>query len=131
MERRSEVRVELNEPVVVTPLGARPREPLGGMIVNMSGSGMLMKVPHPLKADTLVRIEASNMLLLGEVAHCEPHATGFRVGILIRHSLQNLKALQNLNQALLESEGQPCQEPADALVSRKEAGPPAAPIMRE
>lgn len=131
MDRRSDVRIDTNEPVVITQLGAGGRHPTGGMILDMSGSGMLMKAPRFFPIDALVRIEGGNMLLLGEVVRCEAHENGFYVGILIRHSLQNLKALENLNRVLLEWEGKPTGEPVEVRTSRNPAASLSAPIMRE
>jgi hypothetical protein len=80
-----------------------------------------MKLPCSLACGTLLRVETSTLLLLGEVVRCEPEGDTFRVAITIRHSLLDLKDLENLNRALLgrESESQP--EPAPEL---------SAPIMK-
>lgn len=77
-------------------------------------------MPCSIKVNALIRIEGSNMLLLGEVTRCEPHQQGFHLGVLIRHSLQNLQALENLNRALLEAEGKLCEEAVPVPVSRDE-----------
>jgi hypothetical protein len=137
MDRRREIRVEANEPVVITELGANRRHPMGGMIQDMSGSGMLIKLPRSIATDALIRVETSSMLLLGEVVRCEPDGEEFRVALTIRHSLQNLQALENLNRALLEAEHGMGAEQVDAgelvpVRSGKRRGPGAsAPIMRE
>lgn len=123
MERRRQIRVEANEPVVVTELGANRHHPMGGMIQDVSGDGMLIRLPRALPAEALVRVEASNMLLLGEVVRCETEGHEFRAALTIRHSLQNLQDLENLNRALLGYENAP--EPEDSPVQA------AAPIMRE
>ena len=118
MERRQEIRVQTNEPVVVTELGASPSQSIGGMVLDMSESGISIKLPHALRIEALIRVEGGNMLLLGEVVRCRASNQGFQVGVLVRHALQNLKDLENLNRALLGAEArehsvteEPAQEP--------------------
>lgn len=123
MERRRQVRVEANEPVVVTELSPNRHHPVGGMIQDVSGDGMLIRLPRALAADALVKVEASDMLLLGEVVRCETDGRDFRVALTIRHSLQNLQDLENLNRALLGYEEAKEQEDSPAGQ--------AVPIMRE
>jgi hypothetical protein len=123
MDRRREIRVEANEPVVVIELGHNRRHPMGGMIKDISGSGMLLiKLPRAVALDALVRVEASNLLLLAEVVRCEADGEEFRVALMIQHSLQNLQALENLNRILLEAK-------RSSGVEQVEQG--SAPIMRE
>jgi hypothetical protein len=128
MDRRREIRVEANEPVVVTEVGANRHHRMGGMIHDVSGSGMLIKLARALAVDALVRVEASSMLLLAEVVRCEADGEGFRVALMIRHSLQNL-ALENLNTVLLEAgraAGAEQVEQQSTPIKRQ-----SAPIMRE
>jgi hypothetical protein len=104
MERRREIRVEANEPAVVTELGTKRRPPMGGMIRDLSNGGLSMKLPHAIACNTPVRIETGTMLLLAEVMRCEPEDEGFSVALALRHSLQNLQDLENLNRSLLDYE---------------------------
>lgn len=103
MERRIEPRFEANEPVVVTELSSRTRQRAGGMIHDISGGGMLIKLPRAIASSTPVRVETSEMLLLGEVVRCEPEGEYFRVGLKIRHSLKDLHDLERLSKALTGS----------------------------
>lgn len=121
MERRRELRVEANEPVVVTELGGHRRARMGGMLLDMSGGGLLVKLPRSIKCGAAVRVEASNMLALGDVVRCEPDADQFRVAIVIHHSLRELQDLENLNRALIGEERASRETPAF---------PPSAPIMK-
>ena len=50
-----------------------------------------------------VKIEARDLLLLGDVCHCEPCEEGYAVGITTRHMLPELSELRRLNRALKES----------------------------
>jgi hypothetical protein len=123
MEKRRQIRVETNEPVVVTELGSNRHHPMGGMIQDVAGDGMLIRLPRALATAALVRLEASNMLLLGEVVRCETDGRDFRVALAIRRSLQSLHDLENLNRALLGYQNAKEQEDSPA--------PIAIPIMRE
>jgi hypothetical protein len=137
MDRRQETRVEANEPVVITELGANRRHRMGGMIQDLSGSGMLIKLPRSIAIDALVRVETSSMLLLGEVVRCEPDGDDFRVGLILCHSLQSWQALANLNRALLDAghgmgAEQIEQEQLVPVRTGKRRGPgQSAPIMGE
>jgi PilZ domain len=122
MERRNEPRVEANEPVIVTELGASRRYPIGGMIQDISGGGMLIKLSHALALNAPVRIETKDMLLLGEVARCEPDGEEYRIGLMIHHSLRDLQDLEKLNRALMS---------AETNAEERSTVPIGAPIMRE
>lgn len=133
MERRKDYRLPTNEPVVVTELGTFRGSPMGGMMRDMSGTGMLLKLPRAIACNTPIRVEASDLLLLADVARCLPEGDGYLVGIIIRHSLQNLQDLRNLNRALL-GEGDP--EAAETEGAEIENPAPSAetvlvPIIRE
>ena len=121
MDRRRELRFAANEPVLVTEVGSgRRHRPMGGMVRNLSGHGMLLKLPHSLACRALVSVETSSMLLLGEVVRTQQEEEeGFLVAITIRHSLQDLKDLENLSRALLgrgqEKHKEPAQAPSDKM----------------
>jgi hypothetical protein len=121
MERRREVRLEANEPVVLTELGPNHGHPIGGMIRDFSNAGMSIRLARAIPCHAAVRVETGTLLLLGEVVRCERDGEEFRVALAIRHSLQNLQDLANLNKALL-SYGTAASEHE----ARQEA-----PIMRE
>jgi len=103
MEKREEVRTSLHEPVIVTEVDP-PGQPTGGVLKNVSGSGMLVRLPHSISRRSMVKVETKDMLMLGEVLRCEPDGDSFKVALALRHSLQSLTGLTNLNRALLEEE---------------------------
>jgi hypothetical protein len=123
MERRLERRLAANEPAVVTELDLRHPRPKGGLIVELSGSSLTMKLPEAIAPGTPVKVETWNMLMLGEVVRCEPAGDGFRLALMLRHSLRDLAGLEKRNTALL----------ADRREDRRTApeNPPPVPIMRE
>jgi hypothetical protein len=104
MEKRDEVRPALHEPVIVTEVDPPGQPPTGGVLNNVSGSGMLVRLPHSISRRSMVKVETKDMLMLGEVLRCEPDGDSFKVALALRHSLQSLTGLTNLNRALLEEE---------------------------
>jgi hypothetical protein len=101
MERRSEPRVAANEPMIVTELGHRRLHSYGGLIAEISGNSLTITLPSAIACGTSVKVEAWDVLMLGEVVRCEPAGAGFRLALRLHHSLRGLQALQKLNQALL------------------------------
>jgi len=123
MERRSEPRVQANAPVIITVLVGQRQEPMGGMIQEVSGSGMRVRLPQAIARNTPVRIETSDMLLLGEVVRCEPADNEFHLGLMLRHSLQDLHDLERLSRVLMGEREQQSDE--------EEPIPASNHIMRE
>jgi hypothetical protein len=62
---------------------------------------MRVLVDRPLKESMAVKVEAEDMLMLGEVCYSIPSETGFEVGLQLEHSLVGLQELARLNQQLL------------------------------
>ncbi len=100
MERRSEPRSPAKERVIVTELGHERRAHVG-LIVEISGTSLTLKLISAIACGTPVQVETTNMLMLGEVARCEPADGGFRLALTLRHSLQDLQALEKLNRVVL------------------------------
>jgi hypothetical protein len=99
-ERRSESRVEAKERVIVTELGP-VRRPHVGLIVEIAGTSLTLNLVTAIACGTPVQVETTNMLMLGEVTRCEPADEGFRLALRLRHSLQDLQALEKLNGVLM------------------------------
>jgi hypothetical protein len=104
MEKRDEARTALNEPVIVTEVDPPGQPPTGGVLKNISGSGMQVRLPHGIPRRSMVKVETKDMLMLGEVVRCEPDGDSFKVSLALRHSLQSLSGLVSLNRALLNEE---------------------------
>ena len=100
MERRSEPRTAVKEWAVVTELG-HGRRPHAGLIVEISGTSLTMKLPTPIACGAPVQVEAADMLMLGEVARCEPAGEEFRLALTLRHSLRDLQLLEKRNRTLM------------------------------
>jgi len=101
MERRRDVRVSLDQTVSVTALG-RNRQQMQGKTADLSGRGIRILVPATLLVGDPVRIDLEDALLLGDVCYCQPHDSGFMIGVEIDQALSGLAELARLNQALLQ-----------------------------
>ena len=105
MERRRDVRVNLDQMVRVTALSGN-REAMQGMAADLSGRGIRVLVPERLAAGDPVRIDLDDALLLGEVCYCEPCESGFLIGVELDQVLNGLAALERLNRVLLNDGGE-------------------------
>jgi hypothetical protein len=121
-ERRREIRLTTEMAVTITPLDDG-RGPMAATIVNASGNGVLLRAAQPVPPGAAVRIEGSDMLLLGEVCRCEPGDGEARVAVQIHHSLMGLMNLEKLNRNLMGEAGdrqpQPITETATVRPSRR------------
>jgi hypothetical protein len=106
VERRSEVRFEVDRPVRVTGLDACP-VCCTGTVRNLSGRGMRLSVPQAIPPGTAVRVDADNIMFLGEISYCVPENPGYSVGLMVEHILTGLDELERLNRVLFgDSEGE-------------------------
>lgn len=77
------------------------RRPHVGLIVEIAGTSLTLNLVTAIACGTPVQVETTNMLMLGEVTRCEPADEGFRLALRLRHSLQDLQALEKLNGVLM------------------------------
>ena|SRR5947207_12659684 len=66
---------------------------LNAKILNLSEGRTQIWLDQPLRPASLVGIEYSDNLLLGEVVFCQPQRSGWFVGIRVEHALLGMKAL--------------------------------------
>jgi hypothetical protein len=83
MERRKEPRLKANQPVMVTALGLLGMPPISGRVVDMSGSGLQLRLPTPVPCGSQVRVESQHMTMLGEVSRCQDDRNDFIVVLRI------------------------------------------------
>lgn len=100
-ETRREQRLPANTPVTITVLGILGEPKAIGTVLDMSGSGLRLKLPMPIPCGAPVKLETGDMLMLGEVARCEPLGQCYSVGLSLSHSLAALSEPERLNRALL------------------------------
>lgn len=101
MERRCEPRISADEPVVLTILAELP-ESCSGQAIELSGSGMRLRLARAVTLGTPVKIEFQDTLLLAEVCHARREGEAWIVGVKIEQILTRLADLQRLNQRLLD-----------------------------
>lgn len=70
--------------------------------MDVSGSGLRLRTPLPMPCGAMVRVDASEMLMLGEVCRCDPERDAYVVGIELSHSLAGLSQLDRLNHDLIQ-----------------------------
>jgi hypothetical protein len=100
-ESRREQRLPADTPVTITVLGILGEPKAVGTVLDMSGSGLRVKLPLPIPCGAPVKLETNDMLMLGEVVRCEALGQFYSVGLALSHSLAALSELERLNRALL------------------------------
>ena len=100
-ENRREQRLPVNAPVTITVLGILGEPKAVGTVLDISGSGLRLKLPMPIPCGAPVKLETEDMLMLGEVVRCEPLGQSYSIGLSLSHSLAALSELERLNRALL------------------------------
>jgi hypothetical protein len=84
----------------------------------MSDIGIRLEIPVPLENGTLLRVEAVDRLMLGEVCRSAAFGDHYHVGLMLSHSLPALTDLQKLNWALSDEE-QPVEGSASFVPARR------------
>lgn len=100
MDRRREVRIQIDQPAQVTVFGP-PDLRLDARLVDWSGPGIRLLVDQPLTPGAALKIESGDALLLGEVCYSAASSAGFEVGVELHHSLTGLTDLARLNRQLV------------------------------
>lgn len=106
VERRKEPRLEISQEVTVTILDEPGARPFQATAVDISGTGMRILSPHPVKYQAAVQVQARDLLLLGEVIRVEACEQGILLALKLGHSLGSLDELHRLNLALRWEDGQ-------------------------
>jgi PilZ domain len=115
VDRRKESRLLTNTPVTVTMLNLPGEQSARGYVVDMSGSGLRLRLPAPIPGGTLVKVRANDVLMLGEVVHSAPLGAAYSIGVQLSHSLAALGDLERLNRTLLGTESEAHRESRDPL----------------
>ena len=108
MERRAEARFDVDRPVRVTSL-EHPADSWPAAVRNLSGRGMRLIVPQAIAAGVPIRVDADNIMFLGEVCYCHAEGSGYAIGLMVEHVLAGLDELERLNRSLF---GEPEQDSA-------------------
>ena|ERR1700730_9700308 len=81
-DRRSEPRFPVDQPVVVTILDSGEREPFQGTVVDLSRSGLGVRVPYPIDLGCHIEIRWLRGTVIAEVRNClQMSPYNYRVGL--------------------------------------------------
>lgn len=94
-EQRTGQRHQLGCSATLTVIGD-PSQILSVEVRNVSLGGTQIRLSQCLQPSTLVRIEYSDTLLLGEVVYCREDPFGWLAGIRVEHGLFGLHALARI-----------------------------------
>jgi len=61
-------------------------QPVSGRTIDVSGSGLQLRLPNPIPCGLPVKIEAEHMVMLGEVCRCEFDGAGYVVSVAMLQS---------------------------------------------
>lgn len=86
--------------LAVTVFGAAHSHPIAAEIEEFSGDFLSLHLSDRLESGAVIRIEGSDMLLLGEVCMCGRKDGEWRAMVEVRHRLEHLSELRRLNRAL-------------------------------
>ena len=101
-------------------LGAHGNRLLEACVLDISGSGLRLRVPMPVPGDSPVKIDGKNTLMLGQVCRCEPEEGAYTVAVQLSHTLSSLMELELLNRALIgEGPGHRIESASESGVSRR------------
>jgi hypothetical protein len=99
MEQRSESRVSLSEPVIITAL-KNDDVNCTGRFVDLSSNGVRIKSKADLEVGSLLRLEIGEDLMVTEVRHCVPDEGEFTAGLLILSRLEKSELKRLLREAV-------------------------------
>ena len=96
-------------------LGAKGGRLIEACVLDMSDSGLKLRVPMLVPCGTPIKIEGGDTLMLGQVCRCEPEEGAYTVGVQLSETLSSLMDLELLNRALIGEGGGPKVESASEL----------------
>jgi hypothetical protein len=108
VERRKEHRLKVSKAVILKVLdrmsGPSMGRPMQGRVVDISGIGIRLCVPHPIPCGAAIEIiggsgddgshDGAHLLILGEVCRCVPEQGAYTVGIRMFQTLGAAEARQ-------------------------------------
>ncbi len=114
LDRRREPRFSTDQQAELVLLGEGDRR-LPVKVLNVSGNGLRFVVDQPLRADSAVRIDINNCILLGEICYSAPVPGGYLCGVELDQALTNVSDLMRLMAHVM---GEPVPEPNTEQVKR-------------
>jgi hypothetical protein len=104
-DRRREPRFKTSQPVVLTVMGTHTKPVMEGCVLNISDRGLRVRVPQPVPAGTVIKADAREIRMLGEVMRCVPVDGAYHLGVQLFNPLSATSDLNRLNRQLLQEEG--------------------------
>jgi hypothetical protein len=87
INQRREPRVKTSVPVVLTVLGIDALQVMEACTLNVSEHGLRLRVPQPIPAGTLIKADALEIRMLGQVLRCVPMDGAYHVGVRLFHPI--------------------------------------------
>lgn len=110
MERRSEDRLSVNQPVRLTVLEETSSQsaPIEATITNLSPSGFQIFTSTPVAPGSAIRVDlpldGKKALLLGEVRYCQREGARYGLGVNLEHSILDLTGLDRLRAMIAQAD---------------------------
>lgn len=103
MEPRQHQRWPANLDIALTRVD-EPRETTTGRIVDLSESGIRVRVPMQVLPGGIVKLELADCALFGQVIHCCHYSSAFEIGIeVVRVLIGQSDLARQVNAVLAES----------------------------
>lgn len=90
-EGRREPRLPVQLPGAVLALSGEGERSVPGMVLDVSLSGLRLRIPQSVASGTMIFVEMASTLVVGEVRHCVEKNGHFEVGIEITDVLSDIK----------------------------------------
>lgn len=100
MERRSEPRQAVDQPVTVCDLATQRQ--MTATLVELSGRGVRLRLDELLRPGTPVTIQAEDALYLGEIMFSARDNGGCHAGVQVQTCFRDTPSLVNLRRAIAE-----------------------------
>jgi len=114
VEKRKEPRLPVDCPVIVTVLGGQSPLVTSGIVQDMSGSGLGLRLKSAIPSGSPVKIEGDGVLMLGEVCRCRPADGQYSLGVQVSEWLAFTSGIHRFGQA---EERDELPSPAEELTS--------------
>ncbi len=88
--------IQIYQSAQVTPLSGACLS-TGAQILSLTGKEMELILDQPIAAGTIVRVQARNWLMLGEVQYCVPKRSRYKARLRLEHALPSLRELTDMN----------------------------------
>jgi hypothetical protein len=103
MEQRLDQRWPANLDIALTSV-ENPRETTAGRIVDVSESGIRVRVPLQFLPGAIVKLEVADCVLFGQVVHCCHYSSAYEVGMeVVRVLIGQSDRARLVNSVLAES----------------------------